>query len=355
MNVKQFNLLIFILSVGIASCIFMVAFAELTNKESALLGIVLTMLSFVSSWLVSRHFSDRSHKQAIEEVKEQHSSNLRTYALNAAEKVNNLSNELAKLSVYLQQELEEDGEDLSTEELYNSSYERIESAVHIVNTLKSVNDTYLSDWKGVIGEELNEKFEEQQERENELKELVQKVELILKNKPAEQAQSSVNDVQKLSKQINDIRRDLNLTLNSVSGTFVRPARHFSTIKKEVVFKNCPNCNFEIKYKQRPKGSSFKLITCENCSAKLNAIWREEQGFLLEPERLISETYDCPSCNFSIVTDLTSRPHGKAVTACSNCGTQSQISRTVDGEYSIQQISKATGVEIENKAAGDHQE
>ena len=98
-----------------------------------------------------------------------HRTNLRTYALKAAEKVTNLSNELSRLSAYLQQEL--DYTDYrNTEEELQAKEERLESAIRLLSTLKSVNDTSLSDWQGVIGDELAEQREQIHEREQELRE-----------------------------------------------------------------------------------------------------------------------------------------------------------------------------------------
>jgi hypothetical protein len=338
MEHRLFNTLIIILAAGILACLLVVSLSQLTSKETTLLGIVLTILSFLASWMVSKHFAERSHKHAIEEVKEQYLSNLRTYALNAAEKVNNLSNELGKLSVYLQQEIEEDDDDesVSTEELYMSSFERIESAIHIINTLKSVNDTYLSDWKGVIGEELDEKMLEQQERENELKELVEKIELVLKSKPNEPS-TNKNEVQKLSRDINDLRKELNLTLNSVSGTFVRKIRT-KKAQKEDVSAICPHCNKELIYKQRPLGSSYKFMNCKYCSSRLCSTWNENSGFLLEEYKLISETYNCPTCDNAITAQLGSFPHSKVTTVCPNCGESSQLTKNIKGA-SIQKLGK----------------
>ncbi len=123
-------------------------------------------------------YSASQHKAAIEEVQEVHRTNLRTYALKAAEKVTNLSNELSRLSTYLQQEL--DYTDYrNTEEKLQAKEERLESAIHLLSTLKSVNDTSLSDWQGVIGDELAVQREETKEREQELRAMLLEVEAQL--------------------------------------------------------------------------------------------------------------------------------------------------------------------------------
>lgn len=338
MNAKLFNTLLVVLTVSIVGCLLSVALTELTARETTLLGIVLTILSFIASWVVSKYFADQSHKKAIDEVKEQHLSNLRTYALNAAEKVNTLSSELAKLSVYLQQEIEDNEEDeANVEELYLSSYERIESAIHIINTLKSVNDTYLSDWKGVIGEELDEKIEEQQEREKELRELVEKAKNIIISRPQDQLQNQ-NEVSKLSRQIHDLKRDLNLTLNSVSGTFVRTPRANAKAKKQDVSLPCPNCKTELTYKQRAKPSSYKFVECKSCKTKSLAQWNESDGFKLSIETLVDEQYNCPICGTSIKTKLSNFPHTKSLNECPSCHELSQLVRSAE-KFNVHQLTK----------------
>ncbi|MFC2135312.1 hypothetical protein ACFLTH_11925, partial [Bacteroidota bacterium] len=160
------NSIVGVFCLSIIVIIIVTSTKELTSNETTLMSVLLTLLSVVVTWIVAQYFANISHKHVIADVKNEYSNNLRTYALNAAEKVDNLSNELSKLSLYLQSELEND-EDTIEEALLSKS-EKIESTIHIINTLKSVNDTSLSDWKGVIGEELEEREEEKEERENKL-------------------------------------------------------------------------------------------------------------------------------------------------------------------------------------------
>ena len=68
----------------------------------------------------------------VEEVRKSHQENLRTYARKAAEKVENLSGELVRLSGLLQQELENDEYD-NNEIALISKQERLLSTIHIIN------------------------------------------------------------------------------------------------------------------------------------------------------------------------------------------------------------------------------
>ena len=91
---------------GIGACLYFLGSGDLKGRESALLSIVLTGLSILASWVVTAMYAESQHRAAIDDVQEAHRTNLRTYALKAAEKVTNLSNELGRLSTYLQQELD---------------------------------------------------------------------------------------------------------------------------------------------------------------------------------------------------------------------------------------------------------
>lgn len=152
--------------VGVFICIWIIAKGGTTSSEGLLLSVVLTILSIIGSWIASRFYAEESFNK-----------NLRIFALKAAEKVTNLSNELDRLSVFLQQELKSTEYESPSQSLLAKDL-RIEGAVHILHTLKSVNDKSLSDWQGVIGEEIIAQREEQEEREEYLRELLARFESI---------------------------------------------------------------------------------------------------------------------------------------------------------------------------------
>lgn len=309
---------------GILGCIIFIATTDLTAKENGLLSIILIIISIVATWVVANIFANVSRKKAIAEVKEQHLNNLKTYALNAAEKVDNLSNELSRLSVYLQEELEKDDE----EESELSKTERLESAIHIVNTLKSVNDTSLSDWKGVIGDELDEIREDKIERENELRDLVDRVEEVINHQNHQIKHLQSRQAHEQTIQIEALRKELTLAVNSVSGSFIKPKRT-KTIRQQVE-NACPHCNHLIKYKQKPKPNSYKTVKCANCEKRSLARWYADLGFILEKEEVKDEIVNCPACKEQVVIKLSNIPFTKSVNPCPRCLEQIKISRKVNG-------------------------
>src|SRR5437868_228161 len=124
------GLVILGLIAGGAECLNLIAGSQLTNREAALLGLLLAILSVLASWIITHMYSESQSANLIKDVQEQHRANLKTYALKAAEKVNNLSNELNKLSLYLDEELSYTDYPNAEAEL-SSKEERIESAIHI--------------------------------------------------------------------------------------------------------------------------------------------------------------------------------------------------------------------------------
>lgn len=316
------KILIIVITITIFGLIAYLLFSsEVTNKEAGLISLLLTILSFVVSYLISNYFAEISYKKAIEEVQEQHLANLRTYALNAAEKVGNLSNELTRLSLYLQQELDYDEENL--EMANHALYERITSTIHLINTLKSVNDTSLSDWRGVIGEELNEQREEQIERENELKELVIRVEDLIK-----QSNYKVYQTDNTS-EIKGIKKDLSMIINSISGNVIKQ-RVSNKPTKEDISNECPSCQKELKYKQRQNPKSFKPVKCDKCGKKSTARWSAEKGFYLDVEKELESQTNCLWCANDIIVKYSSVPFTSTINVCSNCNGQLKLTTNING-------------------------
>jgi uncharacterized membrane protein (DUF485 family) len=87
--------------IGVVVCIFIISSDDLTSRESSVVSLFLTFLSIIASWLLSNIYGNSQHLQAIEEVKEMHNEKIKIFALKAAEKVNNLSQNINKLSIYL--------------------------------------------------------------------------------------------------------------------------------------------------------------------------------------------------------------------------------------------------------------
>ena len=307
--------------------LYLFATPELTVRESTLLGVQLAVCSIMASWLITHLYAARARREEIQEVQEKNQSNLRMYGLKAAEKVNNVSNELEKLSVYLEAELNFTDYASSDEEL-NAKEERIESAIHIIRTLKSVNDTSLSDWQGVIGEELDEQKQQRIENEEELSALVDRVEHLLED----QRQGLVGSQEStagLRHELATLRRDLRTVVIELGRpTLLTKVERRG--KREDVAQHCPSCGGGITYRQRAKSSSVKTITCPNCGAKLVARFNGIDGHYLEVRGPKVESVLCPECLEREAVWVDNVPGAGINVKCGSCGLIYRTTRSLEG-------------------------
>lgn len=317
------NFIIGIFALSICGLLIYIGQQDLTSNEATLLSILLTLISVIATWIASSFYSKSTHKEAIEEVRKEYQENLKTYALNAAEKVDNLSNELTRLSLYLKSELEKEDEDDDT--IIISKIERIESAIHIVNTLKSVNDTSLSDWKGVIKEELEEREEEKEERENRLLELTERIEEIVHSRSKESSKSS-------TKELNEIKNQLNKISVSIDAP-ISTSRKSRKSPKELVTLDCKDCNKQLSYKQRSNVNSMKTVRCTNCDSKYLSRYDKGEGFYIVNEEILEETSDCLWCEQPLYFELSNLPYSKVVLECPNCDHSTKFSRSLHQKLS----------------------
>jgi predicted RNA-binding Zn-ribbon protein involved in translation (DUF1610 family) len=322
---RIFALLVYV--AGIAACVYFLGGTPLTPRESALLSVILTILSILATWTVSHLYSESQHAQAIKEVQEFHRTNLKTYARKAAEKVNNLSNELSRLSAYLEKELATTDYDHIQEEL-NAKEERIESAIHIINALKSVNDTALSDWEGVIGDELDKQREEKAETEQELENLLSNYETALTSLQANLRERGEN-THSLQTEIGALRRDMRFLTARVTGIPLSLAG-FTPKRKQTATIPCPNCETPVTFKVKKKPGAIKPVECKNCSTKLIARSDQEGVFSLELRKPSPVNLNCPSCTTSCEIAIDPLPGSILRYNCPNCKKEMRILTTKKG-------------------------
>ncbi len=317
-----------VLSIGVTACVAIIAFGTLSAKESAILSLLLTILSVMASWIFSTIHSSSQHAEAITEVKEMHNENLRTYALKAAEKVNNLSDQLNRLSVFLEDELQEDSDTVI------NGKQRILSAIHMIAMLKSVNDTSLSDWQGVIGEEIEEHRKETEEKEKLLISLMDKVEHLWDSYEQETITAEVVD-----KRVNQLKREMQTLAGNMTGSPISIPRAKKKTKRTIE-KNCPSCEEGMKYIQRSKKGSAKPLVCENCSVSLISIFDEDnEEFLLNIAGPKSEEVSCPSCKTKSQCNVDTRPHQKSKLSCKTCNQDLVLTRLTNGKISITLVNQ----------------
>ncbi len=307
-------ILLALVVVGVIACIWTIGKGNTTSSEGLLLSVILTVLSAIASWTASYHYASYSSGK-----------NLKVFARKAAEKVTNLSNELDRLSIFLQGELEPDEYETPTQTVLARDL-RIEGAIHIINTLKSVNDGSLSDWQGVIGDEISAQRERQQEREEELSELVERFESLYARAPLAAAMDQGESAMALRKEVQSIRADLRTLASQVSGLPVRRIKSMPPMQRIDTF--CPNCSAPIHYQQRAKKDGYKSILCKQCDTKLVSRFVNGQA-VLQARAPVEESIECPLCAEPGLVHLDPMPGSAMQMHCASCGTGLRVFRTPD--------------------------
>ena len=328
-TVVQFASLIVLVAfvAGIAWCFYSITQKDLTSREYGFLSFILTILSILATWLVSHFYSEFQRNRAVQEVQDLSQANLLTYARKAAEKVNNLSNELNRLALYLRQELDDQDYE-SPQEALRSREERLESAVYMIAALKSVNDTALSDWRGVIGDELEEQQEERLEREKELREIIVKMDTLVERDRQKMA-GSQETTDAIRAELASLKEDFRRVSYQLTGTSL-PRRVPRKPVRDTVEIPCPSCGAVLQYQQRPRKNSVKPVKCPDCDQKLISVYTEESGFTLELRQMREEQVTCPNCSEHVIILLDNVLGSMTDTQCPSCGCRIKVTRVTEG-------------------------
>ena len=309
-----------ILILFILTCITLIYLGGMSDRESAFLTIIFTIATIAASWLISHAYHELSHDRS-----------LRTYALKAAEKVNNLSKQLTAFSSYLAQGLEETEPDdvRMMGQRLASLTQRLEGAIHQINTLKSMNDGSLSDWEGVIGAELEKQREEQQERDEVLRDLTERVETLVTSLEESPEASQVETPAGIQLDIDAIKRTLLGLVASSSGVPVALQRSRRRSKTRVQIA-CPQCATMLTYRHRGSPSCAKAVKCKSCGARFTSHWGEDGEAYLEPRIMVLEKIGCPNCGELSSVELDTFRGSSRQSVCSNCDATLMTARTLEG-------------------------
>ncbi len=305
---------------------------DLSVRETTLFSTALAVLSMAVSWLITDIYSEKSKVSALEEAKKFHNESLRTYVVNASEKVNNISNELNKLSVRLKY-MKTTGDD----SLYTSTVfkERVASITHIIETLKSVNDTTINDWRGVIGEEIkNFKQKEEEAKKKEIENLlirIENLELINENDD----DSALLALTETRKHLDDLLSDTGLVLNVDE-------------KIKRVTRQCPKCRTVFGYDQHTRENNIRQLRCPKIGCNVNLISNydefEDKISLIEPEIEKIEA-DCQYCHETLSVWLPIHDKAQNSEKC-NCGNIIKLKREDDSIQESHSMTASIQIEID---------
>jgi ssDNA-binding Zn-finger/Zn-ribbon topoisomerase 1 len=304
-----------------------------STTETALASVLLTLVSIGATWIVSHYYYLMTNAKDIERVTIQHDESLKTYARKAAEKVTNLSRELSRLSGYLREYLDYESSGDSLEVVLGVRDERLSGAIHIVEMLRSVNDTSLSDWYGVIGEELEKKKEHEDEiearREKTIIEAIDKLGNMIQERAG--SQKEVISEANIIARIEEMRSELTtvaLGLRSAS-----PGRSAPTPirARPRMYLPCPACQSDIEIENSRAGKvKFKAYACSSCHTRVVVRPTETGEPMIALRGITPERVLCPKCETPQTVELDNVAGATAVIDCVQCAQKIRASRGVQG-------------------------
>lgn len=310
------NLILGALIAGIVAVLVVGGISELSSREYLFLSILLTGLAIAVSWVATSRVSKANSEQMRQTLKDEHSENLRTYALKAAEKVQNLSLEIERLTEYLRESLPigESGDS-------KLAQEKLKTATLMLETIKSVNDTALSDWRGIIGDELKKQEEIQTDIDN-IYEMLEEI----RSAPTEQLtlpRISLEDID-----LEDIGKDI-ISYAARSPIPVRLPR-----KRRIdAFVKCPSCGSEHQTRINLRDGYKKVAKCRNCGLFFSVNVDSELNIKTEKVETREKSIKCVLCDEETTVTYPLWPGYSFQPQCPNC--HSRVRASVDSEEDIQ--------------------
>ena len=316
------GIVIIALSFGLVLCLYIAATRQLTTNETVMLGIILTVLSVLISWVLTHLYSQATLRTSTEEVKRLHAENIRTFAVKAAEKVFNLSTEFDRLNSYLRNIDYSDIESTEIEILVLN--ERIHATVHLIETLKSMNDTFLSDWRGVIGDEI----QQQQNLEQQISEIQAQLESQERMKDfLEEHTVSYDDLEGVQQHIDEMERRLREMISELPFR-VRPITR-KLIKQDIPI-DCPSCASTNVSTLKMRKGARKLIYCANCKKPFKIEVDSSGSLTAEVIPIVDFQIACILCSSEIHDTIPDYPGAFKRVTCQNCELEVTVVKTKDG-------------------------
>ena len=309
------------LAAGILIALLIAGTRELTTTESVLLGILLSAASMIVSWLVTHLYSQTSLRDTIRQATDSNTENIRSMGVRAAEKVLNLSSELQRLVDALATAMEDAENTEDTKQSTMLLRERVLSAIHNLETLKSMNDTFLSDWRGGIGEEI----ERQHILEKQIESL--RTELYRQIRERDLLSSDVispDDLAAVESRIEETEK--RLTEKIVALPFkVHPKAAKS--KKDDITIACASCEAQIQVRLRPRKGSRKLVKCPTCTMYSKVTVIDDSEMDIVPVPMYEFTGLCPLCSSNICEQVPNYAGAMVSITCNSCDVQLLLSKS----------------------------
>lgn len=311
--------------IGLGICFYIAGTrASLTNSEALMLSTLVSFFSIVVSWLATHAYSQFSNASTAADARAAYNEKMQTFGRKAAEKVFNLSNELDRLSSMLRSALEESEEQEKSKVSLIVLREKMSSTLHVLETLKSVNDTSLSDWRGVIGEDI----ELQQNLQKQIDEIYEQ--LIDQRQIKQQIESSLvssADLENTEKRIEEIEKRLGEKVAALpfSIRLVPPKPH----KQDMVY-NCPACNATVTTRVRPRRGAKKFVRCGGCKKHWLLTYTSDAEFETQILPEVEKEIQCVLCNSKMTISMPEFPGATLAASCPECECTMNVSKTKIG-------------------------
>lgn len=317
------TLILIVLIIIIVAVLVIGGLSELSSREYLFLSILLTGLAIGASWLGTNLASKATSEQMRQTLKDEYSENLRTYALKAAEKVQNLSSEIERLTEYLRESLTaaEPGD-------IKFAQEKLKASTLMLETIRSVNDTALSDWRGIIGDELKKQEEVQADIDN----IYRKLEMLddIQLPSAElRGQLALPGIDLEDIDLEDyIGRDIvNYASRSPIPVRLPKKRRINTLLR------CPMCQSENQTRINLRARYKKVAKCKTCGLFFSIIVGPELNIKTEKIETSEKSIKCMLCDAEITVTYPLWPGYSFQPQCPNC--HSLMRASVNSEDNIQ--------------------
>jgi hypothetical protein len=313
---------VIVLAGGLILCLYIAATRSLSSNETLMIGILVSIFSVLISWILTHLYSQITLRSSTEEVKQLHKENIHTYAVKAAEKVFNLSNELDRLNNYLKNIDYSSIDNAEIEVLVLN--ERLHATIHLADTLKSMNDTFLSDWKGVIGDEIRQ----QQYLEQQINEIQEQLESQQRTRELlEEHTISYEDLETVQQRIEEMERRLGEKISRLPFR-VRPVMR-PVVRQDIPLE-CPNCASVNVSRLRTRKGARKLISCNNCGQSFKVEFEKDGSYKIEKVPHVDFTIACILCSCELRDTIPDYPGATRKITCSNCDLEVTVAKTKDG-------------------------
>jgi DNA-binding transcriptional regulator GbsR (MarR family)/transcription elongation factor Elf1/uncharacterized membrane protein (DUF485 family) len=316
------GLVIIALLLGLGLCLYIAGTRQLSSNETVMLGILLTIFSILISWIFTHLYSQATLHRNTEEVKALHAENIRTFAVKAAEKVFNLSNEFDRLNAYLRNI---DYSDIDNSDIENLVLnERINATVHVIETLKSMNDTFLSDWKGVIGNEI----QQQQNLEQQISEIQTQLESQQRIKDLLQERViSYDDLEDVQNHIEEMERRLGQMISEMPFR-VRPIAR-KPVRQDITIE-CPNCASPNMCTLKMRKGARKLIYCTSCKEPFKIEVDDKGTPVAKVVPHVDFELSCILCGSKLHDKIPDYPGALKKVTCQKCDLDITVAKTKEG-------------------------